>query len=146
MVHYSQRQYYKDPVENEKFINIYGATLYCKHGQPSTHICYRCKHEKENLRYEKFMKSKFRYFDPFGNFFFGQKSPEDDEAVDVDDDFKIMGLSRSSSEEDLKKAYKKKALKTHPDKIGGDGSAFKKMKQAYENIKALFQGGEVSYQ
>lgn len=31
-IHYSERKYYDDPEENEKFINIYGPTLYCKPG------------------------------------------------------------------------------------------------------------------
>jgi curved DNA-binding protein CbpA len=36
--------------------------------------------------------------------------------------------------EDLKKAYRKKALKVHPDKTGGDSSEFLKVKDAYDKL------------
>tara|TARA_R110001632_G_scaffold20699_5_gene61608 strand:+ start:1232 stop:1696 length:465 start_codon:yes stop_codon:yes gene_type:complete len=139
-LHYSERIYYDDPIKNEEFIRVYGSTLYCKHGISLAYQkCWRCKEEAETQRFKKHMDSKYRNFNPFAEFFYGQKYPtDDDKPTDMDDDFKVMGLSRSSSEEDLKKAYRKSAIKTHPDKVGGDGSAFKRMKQAYDNIKRRF--------
>ena len=56
-LHYSQRTYYNDPVENQKFINVYGPRLYCKHGQPCSVRCVRCREETSD---------KYRKKDHFG--------------------------------------------------------------------------------
>ncbi|CAL0321825.1 unnamed protein product [Lupinus luteus] len=45
--------------------------------------------------------------------------------------YEILGVSNNSSQHDLKKAYKKAAIKNHPDK-GGDPEKFKEVAQAYE--------------
>ncbi|KAH9699407.1 Chaperone DNA J 1-like [Citrus sinensis] len=45
--------------------------------------------------------------------------------------YEILGVSKNASAEDLKKAYKKAAIKNHPDK-GGDPEKFKELAQAYE--------------
>ena len=43
----------------------------------------------------------------------------------------ILGLKPGASEEEIKKAYRKKAVETHPDK-GGSEEEFKKITEAYE--------------
>jgi len=48
--------------------------------------------------------------------------------------YDILGVSRDANEDDIKRAYKKLALKTHPDKNGGDDSLFKKINLAYETL------------
>ncbi|KAF5177519.1 Chaperone protein dnaj protein [Thalictrum thalictroides] len=45
--------------------------------------------------------------------------------------YEILGVSKNASQEDLKKAYKKAAIKNHPDK-GGDPEKFKELGQAYD--------------
>ncbi|WP_150137275.1 molecular chaperone DnaJ [Candidatus Enterovibrio altilux] len=49
--------------------------------------------------------------------------------------YEVLGVSRDASERDIKKAYKRLAMKYHPDKNPGDESAtdkFKEVKLAYE--------------
>jgi len=62
------------------------------------------------------------------------------------DCYVVLGVSRSASEKEIKKAYKRLAMKYHPDRTKGDDSLeekFKEVKEAYEilsdpNKKAAF--------
>ena len=47
------------------------------------------------------------------------------------DYYEVLGLTKTASADDIKKAYRKKAMETHPDK-GGDEKLFKEIAEAYE--------------
>ena len=52
----------------------------------------------------------------------------------TEDFYKVLGVDRNTSEEDIKKAYRKMAMKYHPDRNPGNKEAeqiFKKAAEAY---------------
>ena len=53
------------------------------------------------------------------------------------DYYEVLGVSRDSGEEDIKKAYRKLALKFHPDRNPGDKPAEEKFKEAAEAYEVL---------
>ena len=48
------------------------------------------------------------------------------------DYYKILGVNKGASEEEIKKAYRALAHKYHPDKSGGDEAKFKEINEAYQ--------------
>ena len=55
------------------------------------------------------------------------------------DYYEILGVAKNASEEDIKKAYRKLAMKHHPDRNQGDDAKkaeekFKEAKEAYEML------------
>jgi DnaJ like chaperone protein len=64
-------------------------------------------------------------------------------VTNTESDFKILEIERTATDTELKKAYRRMAMKYHPDKVSHLGEdfqnaakeKFQKVNQAYENIK-----------
>lgn len=62
---------------------------------------------------------------------------------DIDSAYKVLEIDKSATDEEVKKAYRRMAVKYHPDKVGYLGDDFKKaanekfqkVNEAYERIK-----------
>jgi molecular chaperone DnaJ len=55
------------------------------------------------------------------------------------DYYEVLGVAKNASDDDIKKAYRKLAMKFHPDRNQGDGAkkaeeSFKEVKEAYEML------------
>lgn len=56
----------------------------------------------------------------------------------MNDPYEILGVARDADDEEIKKAYRRKALEHHPDRNGGSPEAaerFKAVMGAYEALK-----------
>jgi molecular chaperone DnaJ len=53
------------------------------------------------------------------------------------DYYDVLGVTKTASKEEIKKAYRKLALKYHPDKTKGDKSSEEKFKEASESYHVL---------
>ena len=51
------------------------------------------------------------------------------------DYYEVLGVSKDASADEIKKAFRKLAVKYHPDKDGGDETKFKEANEAYEVLK-----------
>jgi len=67
------------------------------------------------------------------------------------DYYKTLGIDRNASQEEIKKAFRKKAHEFHPDKKGGDEAKFKEINEAYQILgneqkkKQYDQFGEAAF-
>ncbi|MEN9604493.1 MAG: hypothetical protein RJB39_178 [Candidatus Parcubacteria bacterium] len=50
------------------------------------------------------------------------------------DYYKILGVEKSASQDEIKKAFRKLALEHHPDKNGGKDEKFKEINEAYSTL------------
>lgn len=51
------------------------------------------------------------------------------------DYYEVLGVSKDASADEIKKAFRKAAVKHHPDKEGGDETRFKEINEAYDVLK-----------
>src|SRR3990167_9479262 len=51
------------------------------------------------------------------------------------DYYEILGVNKSASPDEIKKAFRRAAVQHHPDKEGGDETKFKEINEAYEVLK-----------
>ena len=51
------------------------------------------------------------------------------------DYYEVLGVSKTASPDEIKKAFRKAAVQHHPDKEGGDETKFKEINEAYEVLK-----------
>lgn len=57
----------------------------------------------------------------------------------MDQYYQTLGINPGASQEEIKKAYRKRALETHPDKNNGKDEEFKKVSEAYEILSGKRQ-------
>ena len=62
------------------------------------------------------------------------------EIMSKRDYYEVLGVDRSSSEQDIKKAYRRIAMKYHPDRNPDDADADSKFKEATEAYEVLSDG------
>jgi len=51
------------------------------------------------------------------------------------DYYEVLGVGKSASADEIKKAFRQAAVKHHPDKEGGDEAKFKEINEAYDVLK-----------
>jgi len=55
------------------------------------------------------------------------------EPVDTESAYKVLGVAKSATQKEIKKAHRKLAMKHHPDR-GGDEAKFKEIQEAYDLV------------
>ena len=74
----------------------------------------------------------------------GRPPPRRPREPSLVDDYAVLGIPASATDDELKKAYRRMALKHHPDKVAHLGQAavqsatrqFQRIQQAYDRIRS----------
>lgn len=56
-------------------------------------------------------------------------------------DLRLLGLESSASNEDIKRAFRKKSLIYHPDRNGGNAEMFQRLVEAKERLLGILGNG-----
>ncbi len=94
----------------------------------------KSKQEREKQQYQRQQKKK-------------ESIEKNKPAVDTRTNLEILGLKTGFTQEELKRAYKRKTMKTHPDKWEQESAHIQKMmeeefkliKKAYEALKSVIR-------
>ncbi len=62
--------------------------------------------------------------------------------MEYKDYYKVLGVDKKASQDDIKKAYRKLAVKYHPDKNAGDKKAEEKFKEVTEANEGTERSGK----
>ena len=65
---------------------------------------------------------------PFGRLTLNLRG-DNNSTMDYKDYYKVLGVERKASADDIRKAYRKLAMQFHPDKNPGDKKAEEKFKE-----------------
>jgi len=84
---------------------------------------------RQSTQHRCFASGAYQGF-PFGNGFPGGPPRGDTEKL-----YSLLGVDKHASDKDIKQAYKKLAMKHHPDR-GGDETKFKEISKAYEVLSS----------
>ena len=69
-----------------------------------------------------------------------QQSPQENKRFSRPDPYEVLGVNRSASKDEIKKAYRKLAGKYHPDKVDHLGEEFKELaEQKFKDIQEAYQ-------
>ena len=60
------------------------------------------------------------------------------------DYYEVLGISKEATKEEIKKAYRKQALKYHPDKNPGDKKSEENFKEAAEAYEVMMRKNHVT--
>jgi DnaJ like chaperone protein len=59
---------------------------------------------------------------------------------DVDSDYKVLGIEQTATDDEVKKAYRKMAIKFHPDKVAQMGEEYQKgAKEKFQQIQDSYE-------
>ena len=100
----------------------------------------REEREERERRERRERNKDFNWFEDFNGFedFFSEEGPREfpvcEEEVSPGNPFRVLGLKRSASDEDIKTKYRELILIHHPDK-GGEHHEFIRIQDAYETLK-----------
>tara|TARA_R110000744_G_scaffold25635_6_gene63498 strand:+ start:234 stop:608 length:375 start_codon:yes stop_codon:yes gene_type:complete len=101
--------------------------------EPELDECYQGQSYQYFSREEYFYEDSNFHRNPFEE----ERDPfeeEDFKPIRRSKSYEVLGVDEDSDDEDIKKAFRKKALKHHPDKPGGSKEEFIKIREAYEDL------------